>query len=246
MLSTEPPDRARLVAMAEASTSGRLHRRPRCPVPRLTRLGSRRGGRPVGARGAVSPGTSIHLCLGRALLRSDRHRPSEAIRPDRGRGPAPGQRRGLVHAGARPAEGPQARAGRGRLPRGRDRLSRGPAAIRATPGRAYLGVVLFLRGQMAEARDLLDAIRPGESESAIALQARGILAFELGDIDLAERCSRAAMGREPRFVGAHLLLGRALANRGSFSEGGDVLRRARDLGKIGDNEARKLGRARPV
>ena len=47
-------------------------------------------------------------------------------------------------------------------------------ALRRDPGdplsRAYLGVVLFLRGQMAEARDLLEAIRPGESESAIALQ----------------------------------------------------------------------------
>ena len=59
---------------------------------------------------------------------------------------------------------------------------------------------------MAEVRDVLDAIRPGVSGSAIALQARGILAFDLGDDDLAERCGRAALECEPEFVEAHLLL----------------------------------------
>jgi tetratricopeptide (TPR) repeat protein len=104
--------------------------------------------------------------------------------------------------------------------------------------RAYLGVALRARGRLAEARDELDAVRPGGSESAIALQARGTLAFRLGDFALAERCSRAALAREPGMVLAHLYLGRALINVGRFSEGREVLLRASELADIRASQAR--------
>src|SRR5262249_24856518 len=84
-------------------------------------------------------------------------------------------------------------------------------------------------GRMAEALDVLDPVRPGESESAIALQARSTLAFELGDFESAERCSRAALEREPGFVLAQVCLGHALVNRGRFTEARKVLLRARGL-----------------
>jgi hypothetical protein len=95
---------------------------------------------------------------------------------------------------------------------------------------------------MAEARDVLDPVRPGESESAIALQARSTLAFELGDFESAERCSRAALAREPGFVLAQVCLGHALVNRGRFAEARPVLLRARGLVESSGTRSPRLER----
>jgi hypothetical protein len=96
---------------------------------------------------------------------------------------------------------------------------------------------------MAEALDVLDPVRPGESESAIALQARGTLAFVLGDFETAERCSRAALEREPGFVLAQVGLGCALVNRGRFPEARQTLLRARGLVESQGAQSPRLERA---
>src|SRR5262249_50877145 len=64
---------------------------------------------------------------------------------------------------------------------------------------------------------------------AVALQARGTLAFALGDFESAERCSRAALDLAPGFVLAHAYLGRARLNRGRFAEARQALLTARGL-----------------
>src|SRR5262249_18009918 len=80
-------------------------------------------------------------------------------------------------------------------------------------------------------------------ESAIALQARGTLAFVMGDYETAERCSRAALEREPGFVLAHVALGQALVNRGRFSEARQILLQARSLVDGGRGQSPGLERA---
>src|SRR5262249_26474993 len=69
-------------------------------------------------------------------------------------------------------------------------------ALRRDPGdhlsRAYLGVILRSGGRMAEARDVLDPGRPGESESALALPARGPLPLAAGAFESAPPSDAAA------------------------------------------------------
>src|SRR5262249_23352483 len=199
----------------------------------LSRLGDRDRAVEVLWRAySASPGDFwVNLSLGRTLLRSGRHRPIEAVpfltaaaalHPE-----SPGawltlanarrraHGRGLAEAAYQKAEAAY-----------REGLRRDPSEHLS---RAYLGVILRSGGRMAEALDVLDPVRPGESESAIALQARSTLAFELGDFETAERCSRAALEREPGFVLARAYLGRALLNCGRFAEARQALLTARGL-----------------
>jgi serine/threonine-protein kinase len=213
----------------------------------LSRLGERDRAVDVLWRAySAAPGDFwVNLSLGRALLRSPRHRPidsvpfltaatalyprsagawltlANALRRAHGRGPAE-------------AAYQQAEAAYG------EALRRGPADHLT---RAYLGVILRSGGRMAEALDMLGPVRPGESQSAIALQARGTLAFVLGDFESAERCSRAALERAPGFVLAQGYLGRALLNRGRLAEAREALLRARDLVAIQGARSPQLERA---
>jgi tetratricopeptide (TPR) repeat protein len=201
----------------------------------LSRLGERDRAVDVLWRAySASPGDFwINLSLGRALLRSRRHRPVEAVpfltaaaalRPE-----SAGAWLTLANAlrrahGRGPAEAAYQKAEAAY----REALRRDPADQLS---RAYLGVILRSGGRLAEALDMLGPVRPGESWSAIALQARSTLAFGLGDFGSAERYSRAALEREPGFVLAHVCLGHALVNRGRFVEARQVLLRARVLVK---------------
>jgi serine/threonine-protein kinase len=192
-----------------------------------------------------SPGDFwINHSLGRALLKSGRHRAIDAVpfltaatalHPE-----SAGAWLSLANALRRAHGRGQAEAA----------YQKAEAAyrevLRRDPGdhlsRAYLGVILRSGGRMAEALDVLDPVRPGESESAIALQARGTLAFALGDYETAERCSRAALKREPGFVLAHVALGQALVNRGRFSEARRILLEARGLVEAGGGRSPQLER----
>jgi tetratricopeptide (TPR) repeat protein len=194
------------------------------------------------ARSAAPGDFWFNLCLGRSLLKSDRPRAAEAIpyltaaaalHPESAGAwltlaNAQKRARGRMHAEAAYYQAEAAYR----------------EAIRRDPdddlSRAYLGVVLRSLGRVAEARDVLDVVQPGASESVTALQAHGTLAFELGDFELAERCSRAALAREPGMVLAHTYLGRTLINLGRFSEARDVLLQARNLAGIRDGQARRI------
>jgi tetratricopeptide (TPR) repeat protein len=199
----------------------------------LTRRGDRaRAAERLWRATSAAPGDfGLNLSLGLTLLRSGRHRPIEAVpfltaaaalHPEsagtwltlanalrRAHG------RGYAESAYQKAEAAY-----------RDALRRDPDDHLS---RAYLGVILRSGGRMAEARDVLDPVRPGESESAVALQARGTLALALGDYEFAERCSRAALDLAPGFVLAHAYLGRALQNLGRFSEARHILLTARGL-----------------
>jgi serine/threonine-protein kinase len=186
----------------------------------------------------------INHSLGCVLLRSARHRPIDAVpfltaatalHPE-----SAGAWLTLANAlrrayGRGPAEAAYQKAEAAY----REVLQRDPGDHLS---RAYLGVIFRSGGRIAEALDVLDPVRPGESESAIALQARGTLAFVMGDYETAERCSRAALELEAGFVLAHVALGQALVNRGRFSEARQVLLQARSLVEGGGGRSPQLER----
>jgi tetratricopeptide (TPR) repeat protein len=186
----------------------------------------------------------INYSLGRALLRSGRHRPIDAVpfltaatalHPE-GAGAWLALANALRRAHGRgPAEAAYQKAEAAY----REVLRRDPEDHLS---RAYLGVILRSGGRMAEALSVLDPVRPGASESAIALQARGTLAFVMGDYETAERCSRAALKRQPGFVLAHVALGQALLNSGRLPEARRVLLQARSLVDAGGGRSPRLER----
>jgi serine/threonine-protein kinase len=241
-------DPAPLVAMAGSLDVGATTPATAMLLARaLSRLGERdRAVDVLGRAYSASPGDFwINLSVGRALLRSPRHRPIEAVpfltaaaalRPE--------------CAGAWLTLANALRRAHGRGP-AESVYQKAEAAyrevLRREPGdhlsRAYLGVILRSGGRMSEALDVLDPVRPGESESAIALQARSTLACELGDFESAERCSRAALEREPGFVLAQVCLGHALVNLGRFAEARQALLRARGLVESSGARAPRLERA---
>ena len=173
-LAAARPDPAPLVALA-----GTLDVRATTPATvlllarALMRLGSHDAAVDLlwRARSSAPGDFWINQVLGRALLKSDRHRPAEAIpfltaatalHPDSA---APGSRWRTPCGRAHRYEQSEAASDRA--------ATAYRAAIRRDPdddlSRAYLGVVLMSRGQLTEARDLLAEVRPGETESAIAL-----------------------------------------------------------------------------
>jgi serine/threonine-protein kinase len=247
-LRDAPADPAPLVALARS-----LDIRATTPATAmllaraLSRLGERNRAVDVlwGAYSA-SPGDFwINLSLGRALLRSPRHRPIEAVpfltaatalRPE-----SAGAWLTLANALRRAhGRGPAESAYQQAETAYRDALGRDPSDHLT---RAYLGVILRSGGRMAEALDMLGPVQPGESQSAISLQARGTLAFALGDFEAAERCSRAALERAPGFVLAQGYLGRALLNRGRLAEAREALLRALDLVAIQGARSPQLDRS---
>src|SRR5262249_56967905 len=117
----------------------------------------------------------LTFSLGLALLKSDQHRPIEAI-PFLTAAAA-------LHPESAGAWLTLANAERRAYGRGYAEAAYQKAeaayrdALRRDPGdhlsRAYLGVILRSGGRMAEARDVLDPGRPGGSGSAARLPARG-------------------------------------------------------------------------
>jgi serine/threonine-protein kinase len=111
------------------------------------------------------------------------------------------------------------------------------------PAHSYYGDFLMAQGRMDEALTELTRARELDSGSPVTSWALGMRSFYARDYAGAvEQCQQAA-GTDPLFVQAHLCLGRADEQKGSYPEAIQELKKALDLSGGDNNEVAALGHA---